>query len=186
LRPRVSTIFPAVESGASMGKQSVEVFVSYARANKYLASRLLKHYKEQAGASKRFRYLFWQDRDILVGDDWQEAIRSALDKCTLGLLLISPAFLGSQYIKKKELPRFVGGRAKPVIPVMLQPVDPKLQDLKGLKEKQIFRLDRPKFSEPKAFAECTAARRDEFALELFRRVEARLARIFPDRRARPR
>ena len=67
-----------------------------------------------------------------------------------------------------------------VIPVMLQPVDPKLQDLKGLEEKQIFRLDRPSFSEPKAFAHCKDSRRDDFALELFRLVEARLARIFPD------
>lgn len=169
-----------------MGKQDVHVFVSYARANKYLASRLLKHFKEQAGASKRIRYLFWQDRDILVGEDWQPAIEKALEQCTLGFLLISPAFLGSQYISENELPRFVGGRAKPVVPVMLQPVDPKLHDLKGLEEKQVFRLDRPSFSEPKAFADCMGSRRDDFALELFRLVEARLARIFPDRRARSR
>jgi hypothetical protein len=163
-----------------MAKHDVQVFVSYARANKDLASRFLKHFKEQAGASKRFRYLFWQDRDILVGEDWQQAIEKALDECTLGLLLVSPAFLGSQYITDKELPRFVGGRAKPVIPVMLQPVDPKLHDLKGLEEKQIFRLDRRSFNEPKPFAHCKDSRRDDFALELFRLVEARLARIFPD------
>ncbi len=169
-----------------MGKQDVHVFVSYARANKYLASRFLKHFKEQAGASRGFRYVFWQDRDILVGEDWQQAIEKALEQCTLGLLLISPAFLGSQYITEEELPRFVGGRAKPVIPVMLQPVDPKLHDLKGLDEKQIFRLDRPGLSEPKAFADCQGPRRDEFALELFRRVEARLARVLSGHRGRSR
>ena len=169
-----------------MGKQDVHVFVSYARANNNLAPRFLRHFREQAGASKAFRYVFWQDRDILVGEDWQQAIERALEECTLGLLLISPAFLGSQYITEEELPRFVGGRAKPVVPLMLQPVDSKLHDLKGLEAKQIFRLDRPKFSEPKAFAECTAARRDEFALELFRCVEARLARVFRGPRGRHR
>ena len=169
-----------------MAKQDVHVFVSYARANKYLASRFLRHFREQAGASRRFGYVFWQDRDILVGEDWQQAIERALEPCTLGLLLISPAFLGSQYISEKELPLFVGSRAKPVVPVMIQPVEPKLHDLKGLEEKQIFRLDRPSFSEPKAFADCKGPRRDDFALELFRLVEARLARLFPDRRSRSR
>lgn len=165
-----------------MAKQDVAVFVSYARANKDLASLLLKHFREQVEASRRFRYVFWQDKDILVGEDWQKAIGSALDRSDLGLLLISPAFLGSQYITEEELPRFVGGRAKPVVPVMLQPVDLDLHDLKGLEDHQIFRLDRPAFQGPKAFADCKGARRDEFALELFRRVEARLARAFPGQR----
>jgi TIR domain len=169
-----------------MGKKDVRVFVSYARANSYLASQLLKRFKEQAGASKRFRYLFWQDRDILVGEDWRQAIARALDECTLGLLLVSPAFLGSQYVRKKELPRFVGNRAKPVIPVMLQPVDLALQDPKGLRKKQIFKLFRPKFSEAKSFAECSGPRRDEFAFELFRQVEGRLAKAFRGRRGRSR
>lgn len=162
-----------------MTRKSVTVFISYARANKSLASKFLDRFKEQTGAARRFRYGFWQDGDILVGEDWQAAIQKALDKCDLGLLLISPAFLGSQYITDKELPRFVGGRAKPVVPVMLQPIDTELQDLKGLEDHQIFRLDKPSLRSPKAFAECTGARRDEFALELFRRVEARLNRLFP-------
>ncbi len=165
-----------------MGKKDVRVFVSYARANSHLASQLLKRFKEQAGASKRFRYLFWQDRDILAGEDWGKAIEKALDECTLGLLLVSPAFLGSRYIRRKELPRLVGSRAKPVVPVMLQPIDLTLHDLKGLGEKQPFQLSRPRFSAPKAFAECSGPRRDEFALELFRHVEGRLARSFRRRR----
>jgi hypothetical protein len=169
-----------------MAKQDVHVFVSYARANKDLASRFLRRFREQTEASKRFRYVFWQDGSILVGEDWQKAIQNALDNSDLGLLLISPAFLGSQYITEEELPRFVGGRAKPVIPVMLQPIDTELHDLKGLEDRQIFSLDRPTFQDPKAFADCKGARRDEFALELFRRVEARLAKAPPDQRGRSR
>jgi hypothetical protein len=169
-----------------MSKQNVAIFVSYARANKDLASRFLKHFREQAEASKRFRYVFWQDGNIFVGEDWQKAIQNALDGCDLGLLLISPAFLGSQFITEEELPRFVGGRAKPVIPVMLQPVDLELHDLKGLEDQQIFRLDRPTFHGPKAFADCKGTRRDEFALELFRRVEAKLAKVPPGQRRRSR
>jgi len=161
-----------------MGKTKVTVFVSYARANKDLAPRFLKHFKQQTDAAKAYRYVFWQDGDLLIGENWHEEIQKALESCNLGLLLISPAFLGSQYIAKKELPRFVGHRATPVIPVMLQPIDPELHDLKGLQHTQIFRLDRKSFQSPKAFADCVGTRRDEFALELFRRVEARLGKLF--------
>ncbi len=169
-----------------MAKQDVTVFVSYARANKDLAARFLKAFREQTDASKSFRYTYWQDGDILVGEEWRESIHKALESCDVGLLLVSPAFLGSQYITEEELPRFVGGRAKPVIPVMLQPVDLDLHDLKGLDGKQIFRLELPTLSKPKAFAECRDARRDAFALELFRRVEAKLARLFPAEHGRAR
>jgi hypothetical protein len=165
-----------------MGKTKVTVFVSYARANKDLAPRFLKHFKQQTDASKTYRYVFWQDGDILVGENWNQEIQKALESCKLGLLLVSPAFLGSKYIAKKELPHFVGRRATPVIPVMLQPIDRKLHDLKGLQYTQIFRLERKSFQSPKAFADCVGTRRDEFALELFRRVDARLGQLFPGQR----
>ena len=160
-----------------MAKKDVMLFVSYARANKVLAANLVDRFREQAGASKRYRYSFWRDGHILVGEDWHQEIQRALDRCQLGLLLVSPAFLGSQYIAEHELPRFVSAGGKPVVPVMLQPVDLKRQDLKGLQSKQIFRLDRPRFSRPKAYADCSGAQRDHFAQELFCQVEDRLDKL---------
>jgi hypothetical protein len=158
-------------------KKDVKLFVSYARANKMLAANLLTRFRQQVGASKRYRYMFWRDGHILVGEEWHQAIQRALDDCRLGLLLVSPAFLGSQYIAEHELPRFVGAGGKPVVPVMLQPVDLERHDLKGLRSKQLFRLDRPRFSRPKAYADCTGAQRDQFAQELFRQVEDRLDQL---------
>jgi hypothetical protein len=64
-----------------------------------------------------------------------------------------------------------------VIPVLLQPIDLDRHDLKGLQRMQIFRLDRPRFASPKAYGECSGAQRDQFALELFRQVEARLDKV---------
>ncbi len=158
-------------------KKKITVFVSYARANRGLATRFLKKFREQASPSKQYHYSFWRDHDILVGDQWHEAIQKAVEKCDLGLLLVSPAFLGSQYIQEHELPKFVRGGTKPVIPVMLQPIDMDRHDLKGLQGKQIFRLYRPRFSSPKAYGECSGAQRDEFALKLFGQVEARLDKV---------
>lgn len=89
-------------------KKRIDLFVSYARSNKTLANKFLKRYGEQAGASKNYHYVFWKDTDILVGEDWHAAIDEALKKCDIGLLLISPAFLLSNYISENELPKFVG------------------------------------------------------------------------------
>lgn len=155
-------------------KKKITVFVSYARANRDLATRFLKKFKEQASPSKQYHYAFWRDNDILVGEKWHEEIQSALGECDVGLVLVSPAFLGSQYIQDHELPKFVKGKDKLVIPVLLQPIDLDRHDLKGLQQAQIFRLDRPRFAAPKAYGECSGSHRDQFALELFRQVEARL------------
>ena len=155
-------------------KKKIKVFVSYARANRDLATRFLKKFKEQAAPSKRYQYVFWRDTDILVGEKWHKAIQKVLVQSDLGLVLISPAFLGSQYIQDHELPKLLKSGGKSVIPVLLQPIDLDRHDLKGLQRTQIFRLDRPRFASAKAYGECSGAQRDQFAMELFRQVEARL------------
>ena len=158
-------------------KKKITIFVSYARANRDLATRFLRKFREQAAPSKQYHYTFWRDNDILVGEKWHEEIQHALGQCDVGLVLVSPAFLGSQYIQDHELPEFVKGGDKPVIPVMLQPIDLERHDLKGLQQRQIFRLDRPRFGSPKAYGECSGSHRDQFALELFRQVEDRLDKV---------
>jgi hypothetical protein len=158
-------------------KKKIKVFVSYARANRDLATRFLKKFKEQAAPSRQYQYVFWRDNDILVGEKWHEEVQVALAQCDMGLVLISPAFLGSQYIQDHELPKFLKSGGKPVIPVLLQPIDLDRHDLKGLQRTQIFRLDRPRLAFPKAYGECSGAQRDQFALELFRQVEARLDKM---------
>jgi hypothetical protein len=158
-------------------KNKITVFVSYARANRDLATRFLKKFKEQAAPSKLYQYVFWRDNDILVGEKWHEEIQAALTQCDLGLVLISPALLGSQYIQDHELPKFLKSGGESVIPVLLQPIDLDRHDLKGLQRTQIFRLDRPRFASPKAYGECSGTQRDQFALELFRQVEARLDKV---------
>ena len=159
-------------------KKKINIFLSYARANKELATKFLVKFKEQVSPSKRYDYKFWTDNDILVGEQWNDEIIKALKHCDIGLLLVSPAFLGSQYIDEKELPKFIGKKSKPVILVMLQPVDFERHDLKGLLKTQIFRLDRPKFRSPKAFGDCLGNQRDQFTQELFKQVEKKLDKLF--------
>jgi hypothetical protein len=164
----------AADSDVTSMKKNIAIFVSYARANRELATRFLKKFQEQTAPSKHYHYTFWRDNDILVGEKWHEEIQIALGQCDMGLVLVSPAFLGSQYIQDHELPQFMKGGENPVIPVLLQPVDLERHDLKGLQQTQIFRLERPRFASPKAYGECSGSHRDQFAQELFRQVEARL------------
>lgn len=72
------------------------MFVSYSRANRDLIARFLEKFKEQAAPSKPYHYTFWRDNDILVGEKWHEEIQHVVGECNVGLVLVSPAFPGSQ------------------------------------------------------------------------------------------
>ncbi len=157
-----------------MPRINVTVFVSYARANKRLKSTFMDKLEQQTSAAKYFRYKFWVDDDIAVGERWDQEIKKAIDDSDLGLLLVSPAFLGSQYIPSEELRRLLRKR---VIPVLLQPVDMENQDLKGLEEHQIFRLEKG-VQAPRAFGELRDPKRDVFAQALFVKMQTRLKLIF--------
>lgn len=156
-------------------RKSIKFFVSYAQRNQGLATRFIDHFLEYAEPSIKYSYKLWRDTtDILVGDNWDEEIKQALEQCDIGLLLISVSFLGSSYIANTELKSL---RRKPVVPMLLAPVDFELHDLKGLKEKQIFRLENKNFQAPKSYSECSAKQRDQFVLKFFRQVERKLDRL---------
>lgn len=100
-------------------------------------------------------------------------IQQALADCQFGLLLISPMFLSRDYILTQELSRFIGGDAKPFIPVMLKSVNLQRHDLHGLDAYQIFQLA-PDLS----FEDCGTVRKQrEFAEALFDQIEHRLDRL---------
>lgn len=153
-------------------------FVSYAKANKSMAERFLEKYDEQIRASKFYDYHLWKDAGILAGEKWHQEIQNALAQCDFGIVLLSPSFLSSAYIKENELPAFTRNNAKPVVPVMLQPINFDRHDLLGIQEHQIFRLDVDGFKQPRSFGECKARRQDDFVRELFNQVELRLDKYF--------
>jgi hypothetical protein len=45
----------------------------------------------------------WTDRDIGVGEDWHEKIRDALRNASVAVLLISPDFLASDFVRKEKV-----------------------------------------------------------------------------------
>jgi hypothetical protein len=155
-------------------RTSIAFFVSYAHADQRPADTFLRLLTEQLAPSKRYAYTLWRDTNLLVGVRWHDEIQQALADCQLGLLLLSPAFLASEYITQQELPQFIGNDAKPIIPIMLKVVDLQRHDLKGLKDYQIFSLDRAQ-----AFDNCTTNPiRRRFVEALFVQIERRLDRLY--------
>lgn len=47
---------------------------------------------------------FWTDKQINAGEDWNQAIQSAIAYARLFVLLVSPDFIASDYIRNHEWP----------------------------------------------------------------------------------
>jgi len=84
------------------------VFISYAHKdnegcdpNTRWLDRLLEHLKPLAYTGV---VTAWSDHDIKIGDNWHEKIRTSLTTARIAILLVSPAFLASEYIRNSELP----------------------------------------------------------------------------------
>lgn len=77
----------------------------------------------------------WHDRHIDGGDDWRAAIKDALNDCNLALLLVSHAFLTSDFIQSHELGQLLH-RSKTdgirVVPVILKDCLWELEVFEGL------------------------------------------------------
>jgi hypothetical protein len=81
------------------------VFISYAHDddNKWLNGLLAK----LQPMTDRHGVRVWTDREIAPGDDWHLGIQNALDRAKVGVMLVSPKFLKSDYIKSDELPKML-------------------------------------------------------------------------------
>jgi hypothetical protein len=99
------------------------VFISYSHKDEALMERLRDHLStmRRGGVISD-----WHDREIPPGDEWKGEIDEHLEEASLILLLISPAFIASDYCYaiegQRALERHDAGEAR-VIPIMLRPVD---------------------------------------------------------------
>lgn len=155
-----------------MVRRPVRFFVSYAEKDARLVTGLLDLLQLNFKASKAHDYAVWEFHRLLVGERWHERIQEQIRNCDFGLLLLSPAFLASGYIKEYELPPLLAGGQ--IVPVGLKPVDFKLHASLSLDEYQVFRLRTTNgqwwYSDLRV-----ASHREAFALDLFRQIEAHLS-----------
>src|SRR6266852_2490788 len=102
-------------------KQEIKLFYCYAREDKALRDQFERHL---AGLKRHYGLTNWHDREILAGEDWEQAIDKQLNSADIIFLLISPDFMASDYCYGKEmqhaLERHEAGTCL-VIPILLRP-----------------------------------------------------------------
>ena len=100
--------------------QKLNIFLSYAHEDEAMKTQLDKNL---IMLKKSDKVNIWQDRQIIAGTEWDEAIAKELAAADIILLLISVDFNNSQYIWDKELKVALERHEKKearVIPVILR------------------------------------------------------------------
>lgn len=81
-----------------------EIFICYAKRNHTWRKRVRTHLKPY---ENYFDVTVWSDDKIRPGEDWDQEITEALMRAKVAILLMTPEFLESNYIHKKELPEIM-------------------------------------------------------------------------------
>ncbi|MGH8553750.1 MAG: toll/interleukin-1 receptor domain-containing protein, partial [Methylococcales bacterium] len=76
------------------------IFISYSRKN----MDLLQGFRIHLRALFDEKDLFWTDNEIKADQQWDQEIKTALKDCKIAVMLISPTFLASGYIRDQEIP----------------------------------------------------------------------------------
>ncbi len=104
------------------------IFISYAHKdneNPDPAKRWLDRLREQLEPLVQQGEIgVCSDHDIELGDDWHDSIQTHLEHARAAVLLVSPAFLASRYIRNSELPvlfRNAKEQGVKIIPIILRP-----------------------------------------------------------------
>jgi hypothetical protein len=95
------------------------VFISYSHEDRQWLRRLLQH----LAVLKRAELLHsWSDEQISIGATWEVEIKDALSRAKVAVLLVSPAFLDSDFIWTKEMPHIVEHRrdGMQVLPLVIR------------------------------------------------------------------
>src|SRR5690348_9979659 len=108
-------------SMADTSGQEINLFYCYAREDRALRDELEKHL---SWLKRRYWLKNWHDREILPGEEWEQAIDEHLNSAHIILLLISPDFMASDYCFGREMERALerhkAGTCR-VIPILLRP-----------------------------------------------------------------
>ncbi|KAM3094333.1 TIR domain-containing protein [Phormidesmis sp. 146-35] len=106
-----------------MAGESIQVFFSYAHRDEGLRDELASHL---AGLKRQGVISAWHDRQIRAGTEWANQIDENLNTSDVILLLISNAFIDSDYCWGIELQQAMQrheAKEACVIPIILRPVD---------------------------------------------------------------
>jgi hypothetical protein len=111
------------------------LFISYAHEDRALGEEFKERLDQLHSVAN---VAVWLDDDIALGKDWYDEILRELEAADVIVLLVSRAFLASDFIREEELPRAIerrrAGKAR-LIPILLHECpwrDTALKDIQGL------------------------------------------------------
>jgi len=101
--------------------QRKELFISYSQKDRAFLEQFWIHLSplEEDYGLKR-----WDDSRIQPGDIWLKEIEQALERAQVALLLVSPDFLASAFIRRKELPTLFDAAKKDGLKILWLPIRP--------------------------------------------------------------
>ncbi len=98
----------------------VDGFIAYARKDHKMLLELLERLEPDTRIGGP---AYWVDRQIRGGQKWNNRIEAAIERAEIFLLLLSPAFIKSDYIYRIELPAIRARAARCeglVVPVLVE------------------------------------------------------------------
>ena len=99
---------PDVKRAANkVALRKVRIFFSYSHEDKKDAQRLVKYISNEIG---RDRIELWWDERIVTSSAWDEEIKTKIRESDIALVLVSQAFLNSNYCQKVEVQSFLRQR----------------------------------------------------------------------------
>ena len=87
-----------------MNRHALKAFISYAHQDEDHHRRLSAHLAKLKDEGLIESWESWDDRDIKPGKHWDEEIKNNLKQARLIILMVSRAFLDSEYIRQEEIP----------------------------------------------------------------------------------
>jgi len=115
------------------------VFISYSHEDEAWKDRLRVH----LGVLEMEEHIaVWDDRSIDAGDEWYDEINMAMANAAVAICLVSAPFLGSNFVRKEEVPYLLERRERDgmtLIPILLRPCV--WSAVPWLKELQMFPRD---------------------------------------------
>ncbi len=97
--------------------QEIRVFISYAHEDKNWCERVKNYLNPHDDIE------VWTDQALEFGDQWRSMISEELEKTAVAILLISTAFLNSEFIRNSELPILLHSaksKGMLIIPVIIE------------------------------------------------------------------